>query len=81
MKEIFIKRYYDFFDKQIWDSTIVVWLIWFLIFFTWFISQTNLQNVKSNILESNKSYYKEIAYENVVIIDWKKYKIIFKEVK
>ncbi len=74
MAKTFIEFYYDFFDNRIEDSTLVVWLIWVMIFLAWFLSNTQA-NYKSNILEySNK-------FDNVVYIEWKKYKLTFEELK
>lgn len=75
MRDKFIKSYYDFFDKQIWDSTIVVGLIGVMIFLAWFLSEWNI-NYKSNILEYNNK-----NYDSVVFIDWKRYKLVFEEIK
>ncbi len=74
MKKSFTQIYYDFFDKEIEDSTIVVWLIGTMIFLTWFLSNTQA-NYKSNIMEYRNNY------QNVVLIDWKKYKMVFEEIR
>lgn len=76
MIEKFVQSYYDFFDKKIWDSTIVVALIGVMIFLAWFLSHENVNNYKSNILEYNNK-----NYDSMVSIDGKKYKIVFEEIK
>lgn len=74
MRKSFTQIYYDFFDKEIEDSTIVVWLIGTMIFLVWFLSNTQA-NYKSNIMEYRNNY------QNVVLIDWKKYKLVFEEIR
>jgi hypothetical protein len=74
-KRSFINHYYDLFDKQIEDSTLVVWLIWAMIFLAGFLSNSHA-NYKWNILE-----YNHFSQENIVSIDWKRYKLIFEELK
>lgn len=75
-----IDWYYHFFDKKIFDSTFVVWIIGILMILVWFLSPANWfeqSNVlKWNILESSKK-----DNENIVIIWWKKYRLILEEVK
>lgn len=66
--------YYDFFDKKIEDSTLVVGLIWVMIFLAWFLSNTGA-SYKSNILEYNKTS------SNTVMIDGKTYRVVFEELK
>ncbi len=74
MKRWFLKFYYDFFDKKIEDSTIVVGLIGTMIFLAWFLSNTTA-NYKTNVLEYKNST------SNTVIIDGKTYKVVFEEIK
>lgn len=66
--------YYDFFDKKIEDSTLVVGLIGVMIFLAWFLSNTGA-TYKSNILEYNKTS------SNTVMIDGKTYRVVFEELK
>lgn len=68
--------YYKIFDEEIWDSTIVVGLIWLMIFFVWFFWEVNARNFKSNVLEYNNN-----LNDNIVFIDWKKYRLTFEEIK
>jgi len=75
MNRKLIQYYYDFFDKRIENSTLVVWLIGTMIFLAWFLSNT-WASYKSNVLE-----YKNMNTSNTVIIDGKKYKIIFEEMQ
>lgn len=73
MKKTFIQTYYDFFDKEIWDSTLVVWMIWTMIFLAWFLS--NIQaNYKSNLYEYKNNF------QNIIVIDWKKYKLVLEKI-
>ncbi len=79
-----VKRYYDFFDNTIPDTSAVVLIIWVLVFGTWFLNQHS-ETIKSNIFERNNNV---IAYEqkiktnkDIIEINWKKYKIILEEVK
>lgn len=74
-KRNFINHYYDFFDKKIEDSTLVVGLIWAMIFLTWFLSNSQA-NYKGNVLE-----YHHFSQENIISIDGKRYKLIFEELK
>lgn len=74
MKRGIIKMYYDFFDKKIEDSTLVVGLIWVMIFLAWFLSNTGA-SYKSNILEYNQTS------SNTVMIDGKTYRVVFEELK
>lgn len=74
MKGGILQFYYDFFDKKIEDSTVVVGLIGTMIFLAWFLSNTTA-NYKVNVLE-----YKD-STSNTVVIDGKKYKVLFEEVK
>lgn len=55
------------------DSTLVVGLIWIMIFLVWFLSNTSWY-YKSNVLE-----YASLTHDNVVVIDGKQYKLIFQE--
>lgn len=76
MKKTFIQSYYDFFDRKIQDSTLVVGLIWFMIFLAWFLANINADYTKSSVLEFSSK--KE---DNIVYIEWKKYKILLQELK
>lgn len=76
MKEKIIKRYYDFFDKQIWDSTLVVAIIGVMIFLAWFLWNGGVIDYKANILE-----YRNQSDDSIVYIDGKKYKISLQELK
>ena len=73
-----IDKYYDFFDKKLKQNIIVIVVILFLIIMIWlFIPNKSINYYwKVNILNSTKS--KKI--ENIVTIDWKKYKLIFEEI-
>lgn len=74
MKGGFLQFYYDFFDKKIEDSTLVVGLIGAMIFLAGFLSNTTA-NYKVNVLEYKNST------SNTVIIDGKTYKVLFEEIK
>lgn len=73
MKKTFIQIYYDFFDKEIWDSTLVVWIIWIMIFLAWFLWNSQA-NYKSNLYEYKNNF------QNIIVIDWKKYKLVLEEI-
>lgn len=74
-KRNFINYYYDFFDRKIEDSTLVVWLIWAMIFLAGFLSNSQA-NYKWNVLE-----YHSFSQENIIFIDGKRYKLIFEELQ
>lgn len=80
-KSKLIKAYYDFFDSKLSDSSIVVWLIWLLIILVWFFAW----NINGSLIKSNINEYREVTFsrwiENVIIIDWKRYKVILEEIK
>lgn len=80
-KNKLVKAYYDFFDNKLSDSSIVVWLIWLLIILVWFFSW----NINNSLLKSSVGEYREVTFskwlENVITIDWKKYRIILEEIK
>lgn len=74
-----VKSYYNFFDKQIKDSSVVVLIIsLFVLSVGLFIPDRDILNFsKSNILElKNKN-----EIENIININGKKYKIIFEEIE
>ncbi len=83
MKETFrkiIMSYKEIFDKKIENSTVVVAFICTVLFWVWFFvnnsGNINLWNsLKANILETKK--IKKQA--NIIIIDWKKYRLILIE--
>lgn len=76
MKDKFIQWYYDFFDKQIGDSTLVVAMIGMMIFLAGFLQSGSPAYYKSNIME-----FKNQNQESIVFIEGKKYKINFEEIK
>lgn len=80
MKAKFIEYYYDFFDKKIWNSSIVVGLIWLMIFLAWFLLEWT-RAYKASLLDYNSLKYDNKSYYSVVSINWKKYKVIFQEIK
>jgi hypothetical protein len=74
-----IKLYYDFFDKKLNNSTLVVLIIsafvlsvWVFIPNNWIISAS----YKTNIIESNNRE----RPESIIIINWKKYRLILEEI-
>lgn len=76
MLEKFVKSYYNFFDKKLKNSTLVVFLISILIILIWIIfsSDESLLYSRNSLLQANNT-----IQENVIIIDWIKYKIILKK--
>ncbi len=75
-KKIFLS-YKNFFDKTIENSTITIALICIVLFSVWFFVNNiwafSLDNsLKANILEIKK----EKKEFNIIIIDWKKYKLV-----
>lgn len=76
MRNKIINGYYDFFDKQIGDSTLVVAIIWIMIFLAWFLGKWWALEYKANILEYNNQ-----NYDNIVYINGKKYKFLLQELK
>lgn len=81
MFEKILNSYSNLFDKQIWDSTVVVWIIASMIFFAWLYQKnSSFSIIKSNIIEYKyASYYNDKT--NIIIISWKKYKILLQEIK
>lgn len=71
----FINKYYDFFDNKVWDTTLVVWIISTMIFLVWFLSNNTSSYYKSNILEYKNNN------QNIIMIDWKRYKLVFEEMR
>ncbi len=78
MTNRFIEAYYDFFDRKLSSSTIVVLIISAFVLLVWiFIGDTpqTLSTYKANILETSQ----QEQTENIVTIDWKRYKVIFQK--
>lgn len=76
-----IEIYYNFFDKKLSDSTIVVWIIWLLIYLVWsisYLSRTEWYFLKWDIISSQK-YHTENS-KNIVSINWIKYMVKFEEI-
>lgn len=76
----FLKHYYDFFDSKLSDSSLVVWIIWLLILWVWYFwwqqNSYASSSLKSSIMESNV-----LDTQNIVMIWWKKYKLILQEIQ
>jgi len=78
MIDNFIKTYKNILDEKIKNSTFLLFIIVSLIILTW-------------IITPNKNYYsmasitniktKELIKENIIYLNWKKYKIYFEELK
>lgn len=74
-----IKKYYSFFDTVIPDSSIIVLMVWAIIFSTWFINE-NKDYIKSNILETQKTVaFSPNTTDNIIEINWVKYQILLQE--
>jgi len=71
---------YEFFDEKIQDSTLIVALIGVVIVATGFFAHNNI-DVRANILHTQT---KQLTFleqeENIVLIDGKKYQVIFQEI-
>ena len=75
-----VQLYCEFFDRETTNSTIVVWVIWALIFGVGIVCQPDFwTSLKSNVIEFNS--YNSLSKENVVFVWWKQYKVIFQEIK
>lgn len=77
MKQKIFQSYYDFFDKQIGDSTLVVGIIGLMIFLAWFLSEVNGTHIRSSI----QDIWPQYSQNTIVYIDGKKYKIHFELVE
>ncbi len=73
----FIEAYYDFFDKKLTSSTVVVLIISAFVILVWtFVwDKQLLSNYKTSVLESSQ----EKKQENIITIDGKRYRLIFEE--
>ncbi len=79
MKKI-ISNYYGFFDNKLSDTSLVVWIIWLLIFIIGSLAPAKSYssiNYKSNILEF--SYNKE--NKDYIFLNWEKYFLIKEDIK
>ena len=79
MMKQFIDSYYDFFDKKLNSSTVVVLIISVFVLLVWSLAwdKQAFSNYKTSVLESTKTE----ETENIVTIDWKKYKLIFESIE
>jgi len=72
--------YKEIFDKKIKNSSFIIFIIAFLIIFTWnIIPNSSYANSKINILETQKQNNKN--FNTIIQINWKKYKLYLEEIK
>ena len=76
LKNIF-KSAEDLFDRKMKNWTVMVVIISTLITATWFLTNTVNAGLTANVLQSQKN----TEINQYIIISWKKYQIILKEVK
>lgn len=76
MLEYAIKNYYTFFDETLQSSTLVVLMITLLICLLG-ISQTQSSYAKGNVLEFQNVW----TERNIIVLEGKKYEVLFTEVK
>lgn len=76
MLEYAIKNYYTFFDETLQSSTLVVLMITLLICLLG-ISQTQANYAKGNVLEFQNAW----TERNIIVLEGKKYEVLFTEVK
>ena len=74
--ETLVKRYYKFFDDTIPDTSVVVFMIWVLVFGTGFLNQ-NKEVIKASIFDSQEKIAFTQTKENIIEINWKVYSIYF----
>ena len=77
MLEKMIKSYYDFFDKKIKHSTLIVVIISMIIIIVWLIfsSKDIFSYSKSSVVESNIW-----SSANIITISWVKYRVILEKI-
>jgi len=74
------KTYKQLLDVKLKDSTFLVVIIAFLIMAVWIIvPNSNITNAKWNLLEIQKQNNKN--FQNIMMINGKKYKVTFEEIK
>ncbi len=74
------KTYKKLLDKKLNDSTFLVIIIASLIISVWIIiPNSSFANSKNNILEIQKQ--NNIEFQNIIKLNWKKYKVYFEEIK
>lgn len=72
------KTYKQLLDVKLKDSTFLVVIIAFLIISIWLIvPQSSFAWSKNNILEIQK--HNNLEFQNIIKINWKKYKVYFEE--
>lgn len=77
----FIISYYDFFDRKLKHSTLVVFVISLIIIFVWIIfSSKNILNYsKSSIFDLDNKEIKQIIEDDIIIISWVKYRVLLEK--
>ena len=71
------KTYKILLDEKLKNSTFLVVIVVFLIMLTWIIIPNTQAYSKANIFEIQKQNNKN--FQNIIILNWKKYKIYFEE--
>ncbi len=75
------KFYKNLLDVKLKNSAILIFIIANLIILVWiFIPNSNANLLKANILELPKKSNLFIETSNIIIINWKKYKVILQEI-
>ena len=78
------KTYKKILDEKLKNSTFLIIIICFLIVSVWIIVPNNSEiSKKNNILEIGNIFSEknDLDTENIIEINWKKYKVYFEEIK
>ncbi len=80
MAKILYKAYKELFDVKLKDSLFLIMGISFLIISVWIlIPSNNIDSLKNNVLEVEAK--NTLNSQNLIIIDWKRYRVYFEEVE
>ena len=80
MAKILYKAYKELFDVKLKDSLFLIMGISFLIISVWIlIPSNNIDSLKNNVLDVKAK--NTLSSQNLIIIDWKKYRVYFEEVE
>ena len=73
------KTYKQLLDVELKDSTFLVAIIAFFIISVWIIiPNSSFDNSKNNLFEIQKQ--NNIEFQNIIELNWKKYKVFFEEI-
>lgn len=76
-----INAYYKFFDDVLWNSSVLVWIISFMILFSAAsISPTSALNINSNLKSNLLEWNSQINSSAFIQLNWVQYEIILKPV-